>query len=290
MVFQPAARLFFEPAATTFGQQQHQIDERQAETTHQYGFPRLDGRIVDVGGVAGRVVREAVACGEIHEFGFAPVRFGVEMPDGEQDRVHSEGFRTVLQPQRLRLAVFEPHRAGPVLDDLDPGREPRPDLAVEPGEIGALQPSCREVITLQCLEFDTQAVVDPDVERALADQPHPLDQRRAGPDRTVDLHRVVGEDRDVLRHGVHPQQRRLLVPPDPSGAGRERIDEMHHQPPFTEQLCGIRAEPFEYAHPARTGTDHREHVGEVCGTHEAEATPGFRCLRGFSKSGTRCHS
>ena len=90
-----------------------------------------------------------------------------------------------------------------------------------------MQPAGRKAVATERSQLgDHLRIIDRHVgKRTLAHELGPPDERRAGANRTIDRARLVGEDRDVLRHRIELQQRRLVAPPDAARAGRVRVDE-----------------------------------------------------------------
>lgn len=93
------------PSAASLGEQHHQVDEGEAEAPHEDWLPRGEGGEVGVGGEVGREVDESVAVGEGGQLPLSGVRFGVEVPDGEDDEVGVERLGASLDPDLLRAAA-----------------------------------------------------------------------------------------------------------------------------------------------------------------------------------------
>jgi hypothetical protein len=181
-------------------------------------------------------VDQAVGAGVRAQRGLLRVGFGVQVAEGEDDGVGEERARTARQPDPLP-ALARPgdaHGAVGVVvhGDLRRQRGHRP--VVGPAQIRALDPAADEGVPVEA---------------------GPLVQGGALPDGSGHLDAGVGEHGDVLGAGVHPQQRRLLGPPDPSGARRVGVDEVDVEARSGRQFGGVGGDPLQDAGPARPRPD-----------------------------------
>ncbi|EPH41991.1 hypothetical protein STRAU_4952 [Streptomyces aurantiacus JA 4570] len=214
------------PAAAPLGQEHHQVDEGEPEAAYEDGLAAFEGAQVGVGGEVGRQVDEAVAAGVAPQVPLLVVEFGVEVALGEDDEVGGEGVVGAFEPHLLAAVrgAGQAHGAVGVVVDGDVGRQGGHGLLVHPAQIGALPPPSGE---------DLAVDVRPGV------------QRGSGQHGPGDVDRVVGEHRDVLRVRVHPQQRRLLLAPDPAGARRVGVDQVDVEPRTSVQGGRVGGDAFD---------------------------------------------
>lgn len=224
------------PPPTSLGEQHHQVDEGEPEAPDDDRFTGGQGGQVAVRGEVGRQVDEPVPVREFGQLDVLRGGFGIEVADGEYDEVGGQRFVAALQPDVLTAVTLpgDAQGAPTVLMHGDARRKRGHRLLVHPSQIGALQPSARKVLASQRLYLGEEFRFDPEGDAAVADVGRPGVQCGPRTYRPLLLDRVVGEHGDVLGHGVHPEQRGLVVPPDPAAAGRVRVDEMDVQP------CGPR--------------------------------------------------
>lgn len=138
------------------------------------------------------------------------------------------------------------------------------DAVVDPRQVLALQTAGRKCRPADLVPLRPQRRV---TQIPGAHQGGPFDQRRAGSDRTLARDAVIGEHRHVGRHGVHPQQRGLLLAPDAPGAGRKRVDEMDVDVHTGQQRGSAGREAFQEAGAGGPGADngHGQHHLSVRG-------------------------
>lgn len=260
------------PSAAPLGEQHHQVDEGEAEAAHEDGLPRGQGGEVCVGGEVGREVDESVACGEGGQLLLSGVRFRVEVPDGEDDEIGVERLGASLDPDTLRAAAGpgHPQRAAGVFVDGDAGRQCGYRPLVDPPQVDVLQPPAGEVLGAEGVYLPQDRGVGVDGGPSLADVVGPGVQGGARVDGAVHPYGVVGEHGDVLGHGVHPQQRGLVLPPDPAAAGRVRVDEVDVQGQTGVQLGGVGRYAFDDPGAARSAADDDD---RRCAGHRVPAVP-----------------
>ncbi len=258
-VDQSAVGRLLEATAAALGEQRDQVDEGESETA-QHGV--LAGGDVlqlggDVGGVGGRQVEAAVPGGEGGVGGVAGVGGGVEVAEGEEDVVGSEHPVGEVDQLRAVRRALDPPRGVPVDGDGDVRRQVGDGAPEHPVQVGALGPPGGEVGGREGVQFGPQCGVgELPVGGELLGVRGPFGQRRAGADRPVEGRALVGEHGDVLRHRVHPQQRGLLVAPDPAAAGRVRVDQVDVQRPLGgQQFGGVGGDPLQHPGAARPGAD-----------------------------------
>ena len=135
-------------------------------------------------------------------------------------------------------------RGVPVHREVEAIAEPVDRAREEPLQVHALEPPRGEVLRAQVLQLPAQVLVQGrDVgQPALQDGIAPLGQGRSVVVRASALDGGVREHGDVLRHGVQLEQRTLLAPPDPPGAGAEGLDQVDvHRPGGQEGSVGGQA-------------------------------------------------
>lgn len=264
------------PSAAALGEQHHQVDEGESEAPYDDRLARGHLAQVGVGGEVRRQVDEPVPVREVGQLDLLRLRFGVEVADGDGYGIGEQRCAASLQPDLLAALARpgDPQGGAPVPVDGDTFREGGHGLLVHPAQIDALQPSAREVGTLQRLylveEFGLRLGPVRECRAPVPDVRRPGVQRGAGTDRPFLPDGVVGEHRDVLGHGVHPEQRRLVVPPDPSAAGRIRVDEVNGQRAVPVQGGGVGGDALDQAGAARSGAYDDE---RRCPAHRAPAVP-----------------
>lgn len=177
------------------------------------------------------------------------VEFGVQVAEGEHHQVGDEGLGAAFEPHPLPPLArpADPRGAGAVLVHGDGGRQRGHGVLVHPAQVRALRPPAGEGAGVQAGPFG-----------------------EGGPraHRAVLLDGVVGEHGDVLGHGVHPKERRLVGPPDPSAARGMRVHQVDVEGPVSVQGRDVGGEPLQEAGPPRTGSYH--HDGRA---HRAPAEP-----------------
>lgn len=213
-----------------------------------------------------------MAVGESGQLPLSCVRFGVEVPDGEDDEVGVERLGASLDPDLLRAAAGSghPQRAAGVRVDGDAGRERGDRPLVDPPQVDALQPSAGEVLGAEGVYLPQDRGAGVDCGPPLAHVVGPGVQGGARADGAVHQDGVVGEHGDVLGHGVHPQQRGLVLPPDPAAAGRVRVDEVDVQGQAAVQLGGVGGYALDDPGAARSAADDDE---RRCAGHRVPAVP-----------------
>lgn len=236
------------PSAAALRQEHHQIDEGQAEAADEDVLAGRERGQVTVRGEVGRQVDESVLACVRAQLPLLFVEFGVQVSLGEDDGVGEERAGAPVEPHLLAAlaGAADAQGAARVVPDGDARRERGHGPLVHPAQIGPLE-----------LPVGERAAVEV----------RPLVQGGPGEYRTVEFDRVVGEHRDVLGLRVHPEQRGLRLPPDPSAARRERVDEMDVE--FEPGVLGcVRGDPLQDAGPPRTGShDHQR------GPHRERSEP-----------------
>jgi hypothetical protein len=174
-------------AAAPLGEQHHQVDEGEPEAAYEHRFAGGEAREVGVGGEVGRQVHEPVPLGVGRQLPLFVVGSGVEVALREDDGVGGERRRDALQPHRLatRVRPGHAHRPAPVVMDDGAGRQTGHGLLVHPAQVPALLAAPGEGAPVES---------------------GPFVEGRARQDGARDVHRVVGEHRDVLGLRVHPEQ------------------------------------------------------------------------------------
>ncbi len=264
------------PSAAALGEQHHQVDEGEPEAPYDDRFARGHRGQVGVGGEVRWQVEESVPVREVGQPELFRLRFGFEVADGDGDGVGEQRCAAPRQPDPL--AAFartgDPQGAAPVPVHGDALREGGHGLLVHPAQIDALQPPAGEVGTLQRLDLVEESGVGAgpvrEVDPAVPDAGRPGVQRGPRAGRPLLADGVVGEHRDVLGHGVHPEQRRLVVPPDPPAAGRVRVDEVDGQWAVPVQGGGVGGDALDQAGAARSGAYDHERRRPA---HRAPAVP-----------------
>lgn len=229
-----------EPPAAPLGEEHHQVDEGEPEAADDDRFAGREHRQVVVGRVGGRQMYEPVPPGEPGQLLLFRVRSRVEMAEGQHDEVGGDRSGHPFQPHLLGAVggAADPYRAGPVLTHRGARRQRGHGLLVHPAQIAALFPPGGEGLRVG---------------------PGPLGEvgaRAHGPCQRV--RGRVGEHRHVRRHGVHPQQRGLVLPPDPPSARRVGVDQVDVEGLIPVQRGGVGGEPLQDSGPARPGADHRD--------------------------------
>ncbi len=258
-VDQAAVGRLLEPAAAALGEQRDQVDEGEPEAA-QHGVLaggdalQLGG---DVGGVGGRQVEAAVPGGEGGVGVVTGVGVGFEVAEGEDDVVGGQYPVGEVDQLRTVRRALDPLRGVPVDGDRDVRRQVGDGAPEHPVQIGALGPPGGEVGGREGAQLGPQfGVGDLPVGGELLGTGGPFGERGAGADRPVEGRALVGEHGDVLRHRVHPQQRGLLVAPDPAAAGRVRVDQVDVQRPVGgQQFGGVGGYPLQHPGAARPGAD-----------------------------------
>lgn len=259
-------------SAAPLGEQDHQVDEGEAEAADDDRSTGGQCGEVGVGGEVGRQVDQPVPRREVAQLGLLRLLFGVQVADGQDDEVGEERFGAVLQPHALAGAARsgDGEGGGAVLVHGDGGRQGRQGALVGPAQIGALEPPAGEVLAGEAAYLGEYGGLGVGGDDSGADVLGPGVQGGPRDDRSGQLHRLVGEHGDVLGHGVHPEQRRLVRPPDPSAAGRVGVDEVDVQGQIPVQLTGVGGDAFDDAGAARAAADHRQGGS---GAHRAPAVP-----------------
>lgn len=243
------------PPAAPLRQQHHEVDEGEPEAPHEHRLSGGQRRQVTVRGEVGRQMDESVGAGVLRQFPLFVVEFGVQMTECEDDEVREQRTGAPLQPHLLTpfTRTTDPQRPQRVVVDGDPLGQVGHGTLVHPAQILALGPSVRE---------------DPPVEA------RPLVQGGPLPHGPLHPHRLVREHGDVLGLRVHPQQRRLVRPPDTPGTRRMRIDEMDVEAHAPIQLTGVGGEPLDQSGTTRPGPD--DHQGGPHGMRGQGGKGGVR--------------
>ena len=124
-----------EPTTPPLGDEDDEVGERLSEPECDHVGARLEHRQVEFGRVAGREMHPSVSGGEAGRRGTVGVGFGIEVAEGEDDRIDDQFLDDQfldIWPGRLdrdRLASIGPigqiDGAPGVDDDLDVGRQQR---------------------------------------------------------------------------------------------------------------------------------------------------------------------
>lgn len=167
------------------------------------------------------------------------VEFGVEVTQREHHEVGEQRPGTTLQPHPLAPLARSAHPQGApgVPVDADARRQGGDRLLVHPGQVRALELPVGE---------------------GAPAHGRPLVQAGSGAHRSGHVHRVVGEHGDVLGLGVHPQQRRLGLPPDAATARRIRVHQVHVEFGTGVQFGDVGGDPLQDTGPPRPGADDDE--------------------------------
>ena len=243
-VVQGAVTAVVEAPAAAFEQQHHEVHEREPHAARDHRLARRDRPERGVGGLLGREVAQTVLLRVRDQAGLGVGRRRVEMPGGEDEDVGRE-LAVALEQYPVRGPAAYTDRARPVAVHPHLGRERREGATQHPVQVVALEapggegggPEGAQLVADRAVR-DRLAV-----EGAVADRHRPLVQRGAGDDRPVDDAAVVGEHGDVGGHGVHPQQRRLVLAPDPPGPVRVGVDEVDVE--VDREPGGTRGDPLE---------------------------------------------
>src|SRR5699024_3548734 len=153
---------------------------------------------------------------------------------------------------------------GAVHGDRDGAGQRREDLPEEPLEVERLHAAAREVGGLQRFDLGEPLGAGGGGGNGAAPDPlGPFGERGSGADGALAVHGLVGVDGDVRRPGGQQQQRALVGPPDPAGAGHVRVDDVHVQRGAREAfgrggLGGARAEALEVADRSGSAADEDE--------------------------------
>jgi hypothetical protein len=241
-------------SAAALGEQHHQVDEGEAEPAHDHRLSRPDGVEVEVSGVGGWHVNQAVLLGEARVRLEVGRHVDVEVAEREHDDVDGNG-PLVFQVHHLLAIRSAGHveRDGGVLDDGDPGRRLAADPLEHPSQVCALELTGGEAHAVELADLAHHGLAR---QLVVAHQRGPLVERRARHDRSLALDAVVGEHRDVLGHRVHPEERRLLVAPHATAARWVGVDEVDLERTVAHQLARVGDEPLEERRSRRTGADH----------------------------------
>ena len=209
VVGQRAVPVLGEAAAPTLGQQDHQVDERQTETSDQYRFSGSQLGQVDVGGVAGWDVGQAAALRR------RQVRRACSAVGSRSRKpcasTTMSAIRMVPSDSVMRCRPSSSARSTAVptwVSDRDPVGETVDRPVVGPSQIVRLDLPAGEVFRAQRGGRCPQSGRPEDRPPFARD---PLVEGRTGNDRSLARHGLVGEDRDVAGHRVHPEQCRLSV-------------------------------------------------------------------------------
>lgn len=259
-------------SAASFGEQDHQIDEGEPEAPDDDRLPGAQGVEVAVGGEVGGQMDEVVPPGEGAQPLLLGLPLGVEVAYGQDDEIGGQGFGAALEPDVLAAAARpgDGEGGGAVLVHGDAGRQSGQGAVVGPAQIGALEPSGGEVRSGEAVYLGEHGGIRVRDHTARADVLGPGVQGRARHDGAGQIHRLVGEHGDVLGHGVHPQQRRLVGAPDPSAARRVGVDQVDVQARIPVQLNGVGGDALDDSGAPGAAADHHD---AGCGGHRAPAVP-----------------
>ena len=254
-----------EAAAAALGEQDDEIGERLPEAERDDVGARLEHRQVLLGGVAGREVDEAVGGGELRD---ARRRRGSgsasRWPSDEHDDVGDERLVDPVQdhtawrpsaPSRTSTARRSVH------DDVDVvGGSDASTWRWNQSRYTDCTSRVGNVIGVEAADLGGQRRGRA-ARRACRRRPCAAHSCSDGPGRIgpSQLHRVVGEHRDVLGHRVHPQQRVEVgrATPDRCPA-RRRVDEVDPQRSLGEQLGRVGRQTLEQRRRRRAGADDRQ--------------------------------
>ena len=214
-----------EPPAPTLGEQDHQVDEGETEAPDDDVLAGLDQVQVEVAAVRRRQVAQTMIISERGQRGERRRRADVDVAVHQDHGVGGHGL-PVLEHHHLPFAGGGRHQVDRPLgvgDDLHRRRGSMPGPVVGVREVRIRQPSGREVHRTQGsgLRGERSVVQNRPVAAA------PLEHGRPRSHRTFERDAVVHEGGQVLRGGVQPQQAGLGVPPHPTTAGWERVDQVH---------------------------------------------------------------
>ena len=247
-----------EAPAPSLRQQHHLVDEVEAEPADDHVRTGSEAVEVGIGGVLGREVHQLVAGGVVDQLRMLAGRLGVEVAEAQDDRIGVDRRSSVVERDAQPVAVeivdrgrsrTVHHHRGAVSDRFD-----RPLQA--PAHVLTAEASRREVHRCEVLRLRSETGVG-DV--AGADRGGPLRERRPLPDRPGARDARIGEQGRVHRQRVHPQQRRLIEPPQATGSGRVRIDEV--QLDRTRCRGGeVGGDPLDDADAARADAHDDDHA------------------------------
>ncbi len=234
-----------EAAAPALAEQDDEVHERQPHATHDDGLPGPQVLEVEVGGVAGRDVGQAGPARLLEETPLFRCRCLVEVALGEDDEVGLEGAAVRQRHPLAPPVVDDGDRTSSVGVDGDTLRQRVDDPAPGPVEVVGLHDARRE-----------RAGRHPPGRRRGVGAGGPLGEGRARQDRPRAPDRRVSEHGDVLRLGVHPEQRRLVRAPDAPPAGRVRVDDVDVDPLHrAADVTGVGAQPLDDPEGARARPD-----------------------------------
>ena len=246
-----------EPPTTPLAEQDDEVDEGQSHAAHEHRLTGLEPREIEVGRVPRRQVGESGGCCGLEDAAFLRTRRLVEVALRENHEVGLDGL-TGREVDALPHAALGGGAEGRALSCVGEGCGPC-RVVVHGHPVGQPRggplPRPREVARLEHARGEGAGALQCSACRGGSGQARPLGQRGARVDGPLALHRLVGEDGDVLRLGVHPEQGRLRGAPDAATPWRLGVDHVQLDRLTSGLLPQPARETFDDAERARARAD-----------------------------------